>query len=122
MACAVALGASSGAAQVAEPIGLEVAPDVRRVDAERLRAAVAAELGVSVSSAAKPAGGVLRVSRSGETGIVVTYRRDERTVTREIEVPERDDMAVQAVALLAGNLVRDEAAEVIASLRPRPEP
>lgn len=115
------LVAATATAQVPERLTLAVAPGTVGVDAERVRAAVASELGTEVAlrpaAAGSDAGAALRVTGDGRGGVVVTFESRGRVVTRTIPLPPSDDAAVEAVALLAGNVVRDEAAEILAALR-----
>ncbi len=107
--------------------------DERALDGARLRADVSAELGEAAVAPDDPRAGdaagtlVIRVNRSAHT-LTVEYlehadggSRAPRT-SRTIELPD-DDVAIErAAVLLAGNLARDEASDLAASLRRAPAP
>lgn len=93
------------------------------LDPDAVSAAVARELGGGVTLAPAAIAGrstlVLRGEPDGR--VTLTYRAsDGRRIERTIDVPEDPDRAAEAIALLAGNLVRDEAAELAAALGKRP--
>jgi hypothetical protein len=53
----------------------------------------------------------------------VSYRSKQgETTTRSLDLPANSDQAVEVIALLAGNLARDEASELLARLAPPPPP
>lgn len=88
---------------------------------DAVREAVAEELGAPALRAADPraqgARGTLTVSLDAERRLVVAYRDAAgREVWRTIAVPDDPVAAVATVALLAGNLARDEAGELLAGL------
>jgi hypothetical protein len=89
------------------------------LDAEELRAAVARELGARVTLADRaPGASTLTLGAGPEGHVVLSYRAaDGRLTERAVELPAGREAAVKIVALLAGNLVRDEAAELTALLR-----
>ncbi|WP_437594833.1 LA_2272 family surface repeat-containing protein [Sorangium sp. So ce1000] len=93
------------------------------LDPDAVSAAVGRELGGGVTLAPAAVAGrptlVLRGEPDGR--VTLTYRApDGRRIERTIDVPEDPDRAAEAIALLAGNLVRDEAAELAAALGKRP--
>ncbi|WP_437302076.1 LA_2272 family surface repeat-containing protein [Sorangium sp. So ce388] len=93
------------------------------LDPEAVRAAVGRELGGPVAlSPAATAGRPTLVLRGETDGrVTLTYSStDGRHIGRTIDLPEDPDRAAEAIALLAGNLVRDEAAELAAALGKRP--
>ncbi|WP_437922859.1 hypothetical protein WMF37_27985 [Sorangium sp. So ce291] len=93
------------------------------LDPEAVRAAVGRELGGTVTlSPSATAGRPTLVLRGEPDGrVTLTYSSpDGRHIGRTIDVPEDPDRAAEAIALLAGNLVRDEAAELAAALGKRP--
>jgi hypothetical protein len=94
------------------------AQSTNTVDDTTLRAAIDRELeGV-------PRDGELDVRVNDDGSATVTYiRPDGVTLERSVPLPERADDAVELVALLAGNLVRDQTGEVLADLTlPAPPP
>ncbi|XYH92609.1 LA_2272 family surface repeat-containing protein [Sorangium sp. So ce1128] len=131
-----ALAAASVVAAVSAPLAsaLAAAPSAAGIDLvvdgaswtldpEAVRAAVGRELGGPVAlSPAATAGRPTLVLRGEPDGrVTLTYSStDGRHIGRTIDVPEDPDRAAEAIALLAGNLVRDEAAELAAALGKRP--
>ncbi|WP_437604759.1 hypothetical protein WMF20_26525 [Sorangium sp. So ce834] len=92
------------------------------LDPDAVRAAVERELGAGVTLARAAAAGrptlVLRGEPDGR--VTLSYSAaDGRRIERTIDLPEDPDRAAEAIALLAGNLVRDEAAELAASFGKR---
>jgi hypothetical protein len=107
----------------APPVALVLSALPADIDPERVRAAVQLELGVSVAIAPSlpesRSAIVLRIEDRRRASL--TYRaEDGRLTARSIELPESNDEAIETVALLAGNLVRDEAAELAAALKTKP--
>jgi hypothetical protein len=105
------------------PVALVLSALPADMDAERLRAAIQLELGVSVAIAPSlpesRSALVLRIEDRRRAAL--TYRAEDGRVTaRSIELPGSADEAIETVALLAGNLVRDEAAELAAALKTKP--
>ncbi|WP_156338816.1 hypothetical protein [Chondromyces crocatus] len=90
------------------------------VEAESLRAAIEHELGATVtlaSGAGRAGTDALVLRGEAESRAVMTFRAaDGRIVERAVELPKHAKQAVEVLALLAGNLVRDEAAELSALL------
>ncbi|AUX44121.1 hypothetical protein SOCE26_055830 [Sorangium cellulosum] len=93
------------------------------LDPEAVRAAVGRELGGPVALAPAKAAGrptlVLRGEPDGRVTLIYSAE-DGRHIGRTIDLPEDPGRAAEAIALLAGNLVRDEAAELAAALGKRP--
>jgi hypothetical protein len=96
------------------------------LEAEAVRQAIEVELGVPV-----------RLVQDGESGVdpALTVRTGARRralavavsasgerLERAIDLPGDRTQAVESIAWLAGNLARDQAAELIAALRVEPEP
>ncbi|HTN86002.1 MAG TPA: hypothetical protein VL242_20020 [Sorangium sp.] len=131
-----ALAAASVVAAVSAPFAsaLAAAPSAAGIDLvvdgaswtldpEAVRAAVGRELGGPVTlSPSATAGRPTLVLRGEPDGrVTLTYSStDGRHIGRTIDVPEDPDRAAEAISLLAGNLVRDEAAELAAALGKRP--
>ena len=108
------------------PIALVIPIDDPTLPAEQVRRAIASELkrGVMDPSAGASVGSVVITvaSDSAEDGRRATVRftdSEGRSVTRTIALPPEPERAVEAVALLVGNLVRDEAGALLASLAPK---
>ncbi len=92
------------------------------LDRERIRAAIARELGVSVSLADN-ADATLRVSVLSDARLNVAYTSPAGEVLeRTVDLPTQAERAEEVIALMAGNLSRDEAAELLASLTPKAAP
>jgi len=94
------------------------------LDAHRLGEAVAGGLGVAVPRArgAGPDHPTLVLRGDAEGRVTLTYHPDkDRSIERSIDLPDDAARATETLALLAGNLVRDEASELVASLGKRPE-
>ena len=89
------------------------------LDAEELRAAVARELGARVTLADRAGAPNTLTLRAGPAGhVVLSYRAADGHLTeRTLDLPGSREPAVKVLALLAGNLVRDEAAELTALLK-----
>ncbi|MDC0676644.1 LA_2272 family surface repeat-containing protein [Sorangium atrum] len=93
------------------------------LDPDAVRAAIGSELGAGVTLApAATAGRPTLVLRGEPDGrVTLSYSAaDGRRIERTIDVPAEPDRAAEAIALLAGNLVRDEAAELAAAFGKRP--
>lgn len=95
------------------------------VDESVAKRAIAVELGLSVVSEADGRElGTLEVTIAGtddeRTALLRFTSISGKVVSRRIDLPPEDDRAVEAIALLSGNLVRDEAGELIAALAPAP--
>lgn len=94
---------------------------------ERLRDQVAKELGKPVvlsGSGASPTGGVVTVTyHQSKRELAVTWDGPKRgTVSRVVSAPSKIDDVVRDAAMLAGNLARDEADELVAVPPPLPPP
>ena len=90
------------------------------VDSAALREAIAAELGMHVLSPVdeEPAEGVAMMTVAmAPDQAVVAYRRGESTIRRAIDLPPDGRQRLRLVTWLAGNVVRDQTAEL---LRGRP--
>ncbi|WP_437595305.1 hypothetical protein WMF28_22480 [Sorangium sp. So ce590] len=112
-------------AEAPSAVGVELVVDGApwTLDPDAVRAAVGRELGASVTLAsAATAGRPTLVVRGEPDGrVTLSYSAaDDRRIERTIDVPEDPDRAAEAIALLAGNLVRDEAAELAAAFGKRP--
>jgi hypothetical protein len=106
------------------PVEVDAAPGT--VDADAVRTAVGAELGVHVSSGpAEFARLIIRVDAKRVADLEFESPSGH-SVRRRVELPKDHGRAVETIALLAGNLVRDEASELLAELQksqsPEPAP
>jgi hypothetical protein len=87
-----------------------------------VRAAIARELGVLVvePSPSRQAQPRLEVRFEGPERAAVSFRAsDGRSVGRGIDLPRQPERAVETIALLAANLARNEAADLISELERR---
>lgn len=120
----------SGSAQPNPPkrvIVVAVAADAPELDATQVRAAVGRELQCDVAGPdderAADADGRIDVSvdRSARQ-LVVSYNGGAEPLVRHVDLPGDREATTRIVALLAGNLGRDEADDLAASLRRRAPP
>lgn len=91
-----------------------------------IRTAIGKELGVETAAEGDDKGSV-SVRIVGNRARVSVVRPSGEKLEREVELPREASSRVEVIALLAGNLARDEAASLIASLKkpvaePTPEP
>lgn len=91
-------------------------------DANALRAAIASELKATVVTPDDPkatsAGGTLTIEvRGGDKRIAATYRSLGSPVTRTVDLPEDPKRARTVAVLLAGNVAREEADDLLDKLR-----
>lgn len=92
------------------------------VDPERVRAAMERDLGVTIglAKAAPPGRGALLLRASAEGEASLSFRaKDGRITERAVALPDDPGEAAETVVLIAGNLARDEAAELADELRAR---
>ncbi len=134
LALALALTAAAPQAFADEPAPEAARPHklVVRVNAppntvspQAVRAAVARELGVEVheTGAANDSALEVRVIATPRSARVEYVSREGKRVIRTIDLPQDPDRAAETIGLLAGNLVRDEASELLRSLqKPAPAP
>jgi hypothetical protein len=109
-------------AAAAAPLEVRLALGARRLDSERVRRAIERELARPVAlSAVDSAPLVLSVGPDGRLGARYT-RPVEPVLVRQVDLPADDERAVEVIALLAGNLTRDEASELIESLNAEAAP
>lgn len=102
------------------------------LDADRVRTGIARELGVVAVApedprAATAVGHVDIDARSPQKSLRVTFRKVDAPVTRVVGLPADATKAESTAVLLAGNLARDEASELLQGMRkpappPRPAP
>jgi uncharacterized protein YjbI with pentapeptide repeats len=127
IACALAVLCSSAQAQSPNPLAPlpppSALPLVARVadaglDPEALRAALAAELGLAVERVESSGHAHVQIDGASLDALHVAFwREDGSQVERTLDVSSMRAQAPEAVALLAANLVRDEASELLAGLR-----
>jgi hypothetical protein len=116
--CALALLCVAVAAR-AEPSGLPAVISVggSGLDATRIQAAIEHELGVALVLAPN-AEERLEVTMTGRRANVTYYASGREPITRSVDLPRDQERALSTIAFLAGNLARDEAAELLKQLAP----
>jgi len=121
-ATASAQTAPAAAASPALPLELDLGSS--ELDAESVRKAVELELQHPVVLTASPAGEPsLSVIVHANRTVTVSYRTSTGlTRTRSIGIPENGARGAEVIALLSGNLSRDEAAELLADLAAKTAP
>ncbi|MET0592104.1 MAG: hypothetical protein ABW133_05355 [Polyangiaceae bacterium] len=91
-----------------------------------LRVALQNTLGIAIHEPSRDKGEELATvvvrRRADGTVTIVFTTPDGREVERTLDLPADRALATETIALAAGNLVRDEAAELVASLTPPPAP
>lgn len=117
------LGASSAVhAQEPQPLPLWVDPQIAGDDAEPYRRSVEAELKRPVMLVdAPPPGDGLAVRATGPRQATVAFKRGAQQTERALPLPRNEAKSVEAVAWMAGNVARDESAELLATLAPAAE-
>lgn len=91
------------------------------LDSEGVKAAIERELGVPLRVDARAAQR-LEIIVTGRRANVSYFAPGVEPVTRSVDLPRDRDPATLTIAFLAGNLARDEAAALLAELRPRETP
>ena len=93
-------------------------------DRSGLRVALANTLGIAITepkSDLREALATVVVRRRADGNVTIVFiRPDGREVERTLDLPADRALATETIALAAGNLVRDEAAELVAALTPPP--
>ena len=116
---ASAIAAAQTPAPIAErkPLALALTVDpATQLDGERVRAQLERELGVVVVTAQVPAevtAEALRIEAPRLQAVRVAFRDSERSVDLSTTGPH----AIETLALIAANLMRDEASDLLATLR-----
>ncbi len=117
-----ALAQTGSPAETESALAADIDVGSSGLDAEQLRAAIARELGVNVRLSVKDESPALRVRLGNGRRATVRFQPPgERALERTVELPADPEPAYETVALLAGNLARNEASELLAQLR-RPAP
>jgi hypothetical protein len=102
-----------------------VDPGSTGLDPAEVRAAIARELRVDVVDApVAGAAGTMSVKVEGSTELTMTFESTGGwvDVTRQVELPPDPAEQIETMALLAGNLARNEAGELLAGLKPKDTP
>lgn len=127
-ASASASRGTAPAASASAPLALSLSLADSKLDPEAIRRAVELELKrpvVLVSDATAPEPGTpkLQVVVNRDHTLSVAYHAENGlTRSRSIELPRDARRSPELIALLSGNLSRDEAAELLAALAPRSSP
>lgn len=101
----------------ARPLGIRFQAGERKLDRAALKNALEAELDQVITLTDSP-DAPLRVDIVGRDRVSVAYRApDGQTLSRSVDLPVEDDRAVEVIAWLSGNLARDEASDLLRSLR-----
>lgn len=96
-------------------LGLELELSDTPLDAARIQAALESELGVQVRAASE--GERLRLRIQGSELDATFGDPEGRSVSRHVELPQDESQQLELIALLSGNLVRDEAHALLERLR-----
>jgi hypothetical protein len=102
-----------------------VDPGSTSLDPAEVRAAIARELRVDVVDApVAGAAGTMSVKVEGTTELTMTFQSTDGwvEVTRQVALPADPSEQIETMALLAGNLARNEAGELLAGLKPKETP
>jgi hypothetical protein len=88
------------------------------LDPEALRTAIERELAVPVRRVETPEGTHLSITADSPSGVQLTFvRADGSTIERTVDVSNTGGHADETLALVAANLMRDEAADLLDALR-----
>jgi hypothetical protein len=90
------------------------------IQAEAVRTAIEAELNVAVRLEDTLTEEGLTVNVAWRRATVSYRSKEGEATTRSMNLPANSEQAVEVIALLAGNLARDEASELLARLAPPP--
>lgn len=117
-------GAVSEAAAGPPALRVVVQATEARLDPYAVQRAIEDELGVAVRGDAHPdVVGTLNVVATGADSLTMEYvGKDGRRNSRTVKLPATETKRLETVALVAGNLARDETGELIEELRPPPAP
>lgn len=119
------LAAAAARAQNADsaPLVLSVELGGTKLDADAVRKAVELELGRPVTLGPEPDGPALLVAAHANHTVTVSYRAANGLKrSRTIGIPQDNARSAEVIALLSGNLSRDEAAELLAGLAAKEAP
>jgi hypothetical protein len=112
------IAALGGPARAEGSVELYVDPAIAATDREAVRTAVERDIGRPVKLVDRaPAGEGITVTKGPAGSAVVAYRSGDRVTERALDLPEDPAQRAQAIALLSGNVVRDEAAELLRQLQ-----
>lgn len=90
------------------------------LDKVAIQSAIARELGANVELA-DSSDTALRIACTDDQRVRVLYRTEAgEELSRVVDLPESSERKVEVIALMVGNLTRNEAAELLAALQPQP--
>ena len=117
----------AGGAVAATIVVVDVDPGATEIDLAGLRETIGKELGATAVApddalAAQARGTIALSIDAARHALVVSYREHAATITRSIDLPGDPAATARAAVLLAGNLARDEAGELVAALRKEKPP
>jgi hypothetical protein len=112
----------SGVAPAAGALPVTIKLVSTPIQAEAIRSALEAELGVPVRVDDVPSDESLAVTVKWRRATVSYRSKQGEATTRSLDLPANAEQAVEVIALLAGNLARDEASELLSRLAPPPSP
>ncbi len=99
-------------------VDLYVDPAIGATDREAVRSELERDLGRPVRLVeAAPAGDGLAVTKGAGESAVVAFRSGDRLTERAVDLPAGPADRARTIALLSGNVVRDEAAELLGQLQ-----
>lgn len=129
--CALALTAGSARASAApesqptaspapHALVVHVDPGGSGMDPDAVRAAIALELGVDVAE--EPIAdsmGTLNVAVRWDDVVLMSFESSDgkQSIERKVTLPVGEEQRVEAIALMAGNLARDEARDLLEAMR-----
>jgi hypothetical protein len=106
-------------AEVPDSLVLRFGEGSAELDQPAIREAVASELGIPVALEGSEHAATLTVERAATGEVRIAYRPAREALTRSVPVTAGTDVAA-LVAHLAGNMVRNEARELLAGMAPPP--
>ena len=114
-----ARAADAKASAPSGPLVADIDAGSSGLDPERLRAAIERELGVGVRArSAQDPGSALSIRLGDGRRATVRFQSTPgRVLERTLELPADSERSYETIALLTGNLARDEASELIEELR-----
>jgi hypothetical protein len=115
------LPAAAQVRELPEQLVLQFDGSAAALDQGQIREALRRELGVPLAESGSANAATLRVSVDGGGDLELTYDPERRRITRSVPLTPSSDVP-ELVAQLAGNLVRDEAAQLVSALSPAPPP
>jgi hypothetical protein len=106
-------------------LGLSITPKFKSIDAASLKRAIENELGVKTTEEKElnyPLGRLTVDSDNGESVVIRFESADGgTTIERRVVLPKDAQRRVRVIAWVSGNLVRNEAAEILAAYQTQPE-